>query len=274
MRWLRRLLRSFVLFWIAVCVGAAKEIALTFDDAPCQESYATLPEVQRINEKILRALRRSRAPATVFANENKLFWRGEREARVAILEQWIAAGHEVGNHTASHGKLSAVGPEAFCRDVVAGERTVNALLAARGKRMRFFRFPALDRGQGEDRQRVEKFLQRRGYTIAPITIDPRDWEFNARQRPLRERGKLAEAALVRRQFLASLHEQLATVEKQGRREILLLHLCTLTADCIDDILAMVQAHGMTPCTLERALGGSTPPPGPTHGRRSRHLLQK
>jgi peptidoglycan/xylan/chitin deacetylase (PgdA/CDA1 family) len=263
----------------AISLGSlalAKEIALTFDDAPCQESYASLAEVRRMNEKILTALRRRRVPAAIFANENKLFWRGERAERVAILERWIDAGHEIGNHTASHGKLSIVGAEAFCRDVVAGERTANALLAMRGRRMRFFRFPALDRGQGEERQRVERFLRQRGYAVAPITVDPRDWEFNARQRPLRERGMAAEAFLVRQQFLHFLREQLAAVKDLPRNEVLLLHLCTLTADCIDDILAMVRSLGMVPCTLERALlDSASPAPAvfrPTRARRSPRLF--
>jgi peptidoglycan/xylan/chitin deacetylase (PgdA/CDA1 family) len=263
--------------------GAAdRGIALTFDDLPCLEGYAPLGEVRRINDLILAALRHHRAPATAFVNEHKIFWRGEGVERTKILEKWVAAGHELGNHTASHGKLSNVGPAAFQRDVIAGERTCNDLLRRTGKRMRFFRFPALDRGQGDVRRQVEQFLRGRGYTIAGITADSRDWEYNARHRQAMQRGDAAEGRAIRREFLNHLRALCLAQRARGGREILLLHACTLTAECGEEIMDIIQRLGFTVHPLEWALGTDVGQPnsvptssgsrGTSVGKRRTHAL--
>ena len=58
---------------------------------------------------MLAALRAHRVPAVSVVNENKLEapTADERAARVALLTQWVSAGHVLGNHGYSHRDANA-----------------------------------------------------------------------------------------------------------------------------------------------------------------------
>src|SRR5688500_14710133 len=94
---------------IAIAQQAAppsRTMAVTIDDLPYLHRAADgyLPAAQQATAAILGTLKKHRAPAVGFVNENKLEapTADERAARVALLEQWVAAGHVLGNHTFSH----------------------------------------------------------------------------------------------------------------------------------------------------------------------------
>ena len=121
-----------------------RTVALTFDDLPGVFLDASLTEARSANEKLLAALKRGGAHATGFVNEDKL--RGS-DARAALLELWLDAGLDLGNHTYSHPDLHRTELTAFQDDVLRGERVTRALMAARGKAPRYFRHPFLHTGE-------------------------------------------------------------------------------------------------------------------------------
>ncbi|HEY5611712.1 MAG TPA: polysaccharide deacetylase family protein [Thermoanaerobaculia bacterium] len=90
-----------IVFLFAVPGYAQREVALTFDDLPATRA-AELDKTRDITNRILRSLARAKAPAIGFVNESKLHVEGETDRRVALLAQWLDAGHELGNHTYSH----------------------------------------------------------------------------------------------------------------------------------------------------------------------------
>src|SRR5207248_9796407 len=80
-----------------------RRVAITVDDLPGAiparpTANGELRELERYNEAIPAILKAHRAPATGFVNEKKLHVAGERDARVALLQKWIDAGFELGNH--------------------------------------------------------------------------------------------------------------------------------------------------------------------------------
>src|SRR5688572_2786232 len=85
-------------------VPPVREVAITFDDLPWQSVVDyQVADARRMTAELLQAIRRHRVPAIGFVNEIKLQPGGVIEAgRVAMLESWIAAGLELGNHTFSH----------------------------------------------------------------------------------------------------------------------------------------------------------------------------
>jgi peptidoglycan/xylan/chitin deacetylase (PgdA/CDA1 family) len=80
------------------------------DDLPvAPANIRSLEEVQEITRNILSTFQEYRVPAIGFVNENRLEIEGVVDpARVALLEQWLQAGLELGNHGYAHLDLHRV----------------------------------------------------------------------------------------------------------------------------------------------------------------------
>src|SRR5687767_808518 len=137
-----------------------REVAVTFDDLPAVPKSIPIARQQTLTRDLLRSIKTAGVPAVGFVNENKLESNGKVDPRkVKLLEQWLAAGLELGNHTYSHPDLHHVDVSAFEKDIVKGERTTRKLQ----KKLRWFRHPFLHTGRSlETRTRVEELLRKRG----------------------------------------------------------------------------------------------------------------
>ena len=146
-----------------------RAVAFTFDDLPARGDLANVRET---TEKLLRTLVAERVPAIGFVNEVNVDVPGEADARTALLEAWLDAGFDLGNHTYSHVSIDRVPLESYKADVIRGERITRGLLEARGGRLRYFRHPQLRTGPtAEYKAGLDGFLTERGYRVAPVTID-------------------------------------------------------------------------------------------------------
>lgn len=221
---------------------SAGEVAVTFDDLPANPSIAP---------RLLRSIVRAKVPATGFVNENKL----ASDAHIDVLKQWHAAGLDLGNHTYSHRDLHVIGADAFTRDIMRGEEVTTAIL---GSRPKWFRHPFLHTGNTlEAKQEVEEFLARRGYRIAPVTLDNSEWIF-ARAYDLAKNG--AARKRIGEAYVVYMDAKLAYFEDQSRklfgrdiRHILLVHANALNADWFGALAKSMKKRGYQFITLERAL---------------------
>ncbi len=163
-----------------------RQIAITFDDLPSVPTY-DVGEMKALTTKLLKILKQNKVPAVGFVNEGKLHQRGETrsgpnefEARAAILNLWVDAGFELGNHTYSHLDMFTASAEKFKQDLIAGEQTTQKLLAAKGMKLRYFRHPFLNTGASpEMKSAFDNILAERKYIIAPVTVDNQDYVFAA-----------------------------------------------------------------------------------------------
>jgi peptidoglycan/xylan/chitin deacetylase (PgdA/CDA1 family) len=80
-------------------------VAITIDDVPGVPTGATLGRLQEINRRVLSTLREENVPAIGFVCERRLHVKDERDARVAILRDWLDSGMTLGNHSFSHKDL-------------------------------------------------------------------------------------------------------------------------------------------------------------------------
>ena len=248
-------------------IPTSRQIALTFDDLPyVQVASSYLPAAQRVTSDILKTLARHGAPAIGFVNEVQL--QGpERDARTALLRQWIDHGHSLGNHTYSHPDFNTVSIERFQEEIVHGETVTRELMKARlrssgGNAARlFFRHPMTHTGDTrEKKEAIETFLGERGYTIAPHTIENSDFIFNRVYARARVTNDNALATTVRDTYLehtmgASTFAE-AISPKIFNREIpqtLLLHANDITADSLDELLTRYESRGYRFITLEQAM---------------------
>lgn len=248
--------------------AAERSVAVTFDDLPGPSAALVsndVPALRETTRKLLAAIRKSRAPVTGFVNEGKLFLEGETPAdaaaRTEVLRQWVAAGHDLGNHTYSHRDLNTQPLEEFQQDVLRGEPVTRGLLAHRGRTLRYFRHPFLHVGLDLDKRRAfEAFLAGRGYTVAPVTIDNDDYVYASVYADALRRGDQALASRLAADYLGYMESVFAFVEGVSRNllgreipQVLLLHANSLNADWFPRLAAMIKARGYRFITLDAAL---------------------
>jgi peptidoglycan/xylan/chitin deacetylase (PgdA/CDA1 family) len=83
-------------------------VAVTIDDLPANMFRGDLSDWQEMTAMLLAGLVRHEVPAIGFVNEGKLYIDGAPDpdpAYVALLQAWLDAGLELGNHTFSHPDL-------------------------------------------------------------------------------------------------------------------------------------------------------------------------
>lgn len=241
----------------------AREIVVTIDDLPTASVLRRDLAVQeRITADLLAALGRHHVPAIGFVNEEKLQADGHADpGRVALLERWLDAGLELGNHTFSHPDLHKTPLATFEREVLEGEKVTKALLRAGGKRPRYFRHPFLHTGRTlETRRALHAFLTRHGYRVAPVTIDNSDYVFAAAYDRAGARGDGEARDRIASTYVGYMEEVVAYYEQQsvallGRevRQTLLIHASALNAAAFDALATRLEARGYRFVTLDRAL---------------------
>ena len=237
-----------------------RQVAVTFDDLPATSGDSE--KMASVTERLLKHLRDHSVPAVGFVNESKLFVDGkEVAARTALLEKWLDAGLELGNHTYSHVSIDSVPFEAYREDLIRGEVVTRRLLAWRGMKLRYFRHPQLRSGPTpEYKAALDRLLARRGYTVAPVTIDNNDFIFAAVYTRARARGDTVQMAKIVSAYLSYMDQVFAHFERVSTeflgyevRQTLLLHANELNADCFDALARMMRGRGYRFISLGEAL---------------------
>ncbi|MGH9714712.1 MAG: polysaccharide deacetylase family protein [Candidatus Acidiferrales bacterium] len=245
---------------------AQRTLVVTVDDLPGAEpgtDHATsdLKELQRINRAIPAILKSHHVPAIGFVNEWKLQVPGERDARAALLEDWLDAGMTLGNHTYTHPDFQTTPLPQFEDETIRGEVVTRSLMTDRGQTERYFRHPFLNTGPTpEPKAAFEAFLKERGYVVAPVTYDCADWMFNdILGRAIEKKDKkLAEKTkLEYLEYMDTVFDYFEgmTQELFGRAipQVLLMHDSELNTQSLDALLTRIEKRGYKFVSLDEAL---------------------
>ena len=243
-------MKRVALLLLLACGAAASEIAVTFDDLPVVTSHDPIERQQQITRDLLAHLTSRKIPAIGFVNANKLATR----EHVRLLEQWLKAGFELGNHTYSHPDLHRISAEAFEQDIIRGETPLRDITH---KPLRYFRHPFLHTGRTDEvRARIDTFLAKRGYAIAPVTIDNSEWIFARAY----ENATSAQRKRIADTYVDYMLSKVAYYDQEAKklfdrevRHVLLVHANALNADAFGRLADRLAQRGHRFITLGRAL---------------------
>jgi peptidoglycan/xylan/chitin deacetylase (PgdA/CDA1 family) len=224
---------------LSVC---AQTIGLTFDDGldPARDKRAV-----QWNARLLHALDQQQLHAIVFPSLH----RTGGDAGMALIEDWSAAGHVVGNHTAEHTNLSspAVTLDAFTADVERAEQALQHLPTWQP----LLRFPYLKEGDTvAKRDGVREWMREHGYRPAPVSIDTSDRYYNERYLALRAAGRSEPVKRLLRAYVRHLLDRAAYYDELARRvlgrsppHLMLLHTNAINAAALRDVVEAFRAKG-------------------------------
>lgn len=247
-----------VCFFFAATALAQKEVSITLDDVPNVGLY----HKDNHRSLLLETITRLQLPVTIFSNEGNLYLTPSAADNYNALAQWIANKNiTAGNHTFNHVGYSTVGAAVFEESVVKGEVITENLLKQQGKTLRYFRFPFNDMGKDSTMHRQMKtFLQNKGYSIAPFTIENSDWAYSAVYEDALQHGDNAKAKSIGSTYvgttLALFDYFEALCLKQIGRPIKHIYLChdnALNTDYLPALVEGLKKKGYTFITLDKAL---------------------
>lgn len=248
------------LFFSASASARSGTVALTFDDLPVFGSFTSAADGALVTDRLLDGLSRHHWKATGFVNEIQLE-ASDKPQRVALLQRWLEVGMNLGNHTYSHLSLNTTSVDAYDGDIARDEVETGRLLAARGRRERWFRYPYLETGRTRaSRDQVMVWLGQHGYRIAPVTMENSDWQFSAPYDDAVSRGDFRAAERIRQQYLTFTREIVAWYIKAGRtlfgRQpsfVFLLHASRLNAASIDPLALILRDAKLRVVPLDVAM---------------------
>ncbi|MFN3557658.1 MAG: polysaccharide deacetylase family protein [Brevundimonas sp.] len=246
-------------------VAQQRAIAVTFDDLPYQAADAALCDpraAMALTTGFVDMLRPLDTHATAFINEGKVCEAQRATLLPQVLNAWLDAGLDLGNHTFSHLNVHRTTAEAWLADTDQGATITRSVLEARGRRLHWFRHPYLFTGETpEKKAAMAAGLAQRGYDVAPVTIDNNDWMFAAVYRQAEAAGDVALKARIGEAYVAHMttvleHFEPYSAALTGGREpaqVLLLHANSLNRDWYPQVHALYLARGYRFVTLEEAL---------------------
>ncbi len=239
---------------------------MTVDDLPFVSADPSHPSpdamsdtAAKANRKLLMEFRRQRVPVTGFVNQKGA---DEMKSGPAILDAWIAAGLDLGNHTYAHLDFNDLTLDQFEQEILRGETGFVPLMRTAGRTGLFFRFPFNHTGDTQPKHdALAKFLADHGYTQAPCTIETSDWMFNQAYGIMLAHHDHASAARLRADYLAFTAAQVDYFGKLNRQvwgyeppQIMLIHDNQLNADVLAGLLKIFAEKRYRFVTLAEAAG--------------------
>ena len=255
---------SYLLFvFLIICqcfspsFGETREIAITIDDLPLVASKMDTPgNQQRSTErfaKIIQAFTENNVPVTGFVIAGAI-----GKGQWAFLEQFRDAGLMLGNHTYSHYDLNHMSAEKYIADVSRADKKLAPVLTE----PKYFRYPYLAEGNKQTKPKVLAYLAANHYTVAPVTIDSKDYRFNEQLYRVPYRAREAYVNKLKSSYLAFIWSQTLKAEKRANgqpvKQILLIHANLLNSYVLGDIIQLYKKNGYSFITLTEALKNPAP----------------
>lgn len=232
-----------------------REIALTIDDLPfVGANNKNEKSIKRSNDRIqsiIQTLVDHKIPATGF-----IIGAAVVKEQLPLLEAFRANGFALGNHTYSHKSLDHVSADNYIADIDKADKKLTPLLTE----PKYFRYPYLAESKGEKKQQVHTYLAEHQYTIAPVTIDSKDYNFNARLLAIPWQKRAQNLKQLQTRYLDYVWNQTLKAEARALKnpgssgkQILLIHANLLNSHMLGSLIDMYQKNGYVFIGLNEAI---------------------
>jgi peptidoglycan/xylan/chitin deacetylase (PgdA/CDA1 family) len=232
------------------------EVALTFDDLPV---HGPLPQgLTRVDiaKSIIQALQAAGAPPIYgFVNAKSLV---EDPSSAQVLQLWRDAGFRLANHTFSHLDPSTNSVDAFEKDLLADEPTLQKFMGDQD--WHWLRFPFLHEGDTVEKHRaIAAFLTQHGYKVAEVTLSFGDYAYNEPYARCLAKNDQSGINWLKQNYLRGAAEELShgqELAKQiyGRdiKHVKLLHIGAFETVMFPKLLDLLKQRGFKLITLPEA----------------------
>ncbi len=237
-------LAVFLVLFSTSGFSAEKRIAITFDDAPRASSLAMSGE-QR-TQLLIKALAKANVTgAMFFATTSHL--EAEGESGHKRLENYVEAGHVLGNHSHAHQSANRLSADEFLADIRRADETLSKFEGYHP----LMRFPYLHEGDTrEKRDVIRQGLQQQGLRQGYVTIDNYDWYLQALLDESLAGNRKFDVDAWRNIYVDVLMAAIQKYDEIAMRalgrspaHVLLLHENDLAALFVDDLVAALNAEG-------------------------------
>lgn len=228
------------IFFMPLC-AFAREIALTFDDAPTPDS-ALMSGSER-TAKLIAALKNADvADALFFVKADYI-----NPQTTTRLEQYTQAGFHLANHSYSHVSANELGAEGYAADAYKAHLQLKPF----GNVLMYHRFPYLHYGKELVAiNKLQQSLAGLGYLDGYVTVDNFDWYINALLVKAADEGKTINYARARDLYVNTLYDTIDFYDALARKSlgyspkhILLLHENDAAALFVADLIKHLRDKG-------------------------------
>jgi peptidoglycan/xylan/chitin deacetylase (PgdA/CDA1 family) len=231
-------------------MAASQSIALTFDDGPNMADNIGLSAAER-NEAILAQLADAHLKSILFVTRTDT-----NTKRNDLIRAWGTAGHQIGNHTATHPNFDEVSLAEYEHEFELCDRAIRNLPGFTPR----FRFPYLHEGDTiEKRDNFRAFLDSTHYKTGPVSVDASDWYYSQRLSARLKKNPKADRLPYRDAYLRHLYDRAQyydglsrTVLGRSVAHVLLLHHNLINALFLKDVIQMFRDKRWTVIDTEIA----------------------
>lgn len=237
-----RIARFFLLFVFSFSLNShAREIALTFDDAPTPDS-ALMTGAER-TQKLIAALTQARVPDALFFVKADYI----NPQTANRLQQYADAGFHLASHSFTHQSASQLGANAYAQDAYKAHLALKPFANV----LNYHRFPYLHYGKDlAEINQLQALLGELGYKDGYVTIDNFDWYISALITKAAEEKKTISYEKARDFYVNSLYESIEFYDaiakkslKRSPRHVLLLHENDAAALFVGDLIQHLRNKG-------------------------------
>lgn len=234
-----------LIFFLSIIISVsslkAKEIAISFDDAP-RRLTGHFTATERAKQLIKQLKSAGVKDAVFFCNSAHINKNNKK-----IVELYNDSGFTIANHTHSHQSFNKLNFNDYSKDFLKADE----VLSKYSNFSKMFRFPYLKEGNElAKRNKMRKLLEKKGYVNAYITVDFSDWHLEDLFRKSLKKGEVVDLEKLKKLYIYLAKESLEHYDGLAKKyllrspkHILLLHETDIAALFIKDLVVAMRSWG-------------------------------